>query len=841
MIIGEKEENDEKLWTPQDTTSQKQQAYVRSRFGYGDRRALAYSGSNGINLLTRDGLTALEKLQAGVLTVTGDCDEGRCDGQTIHYADVKVKQPFSILSIWGDAAPPSGADILADVNDQSRWYSTDGTKLQLSDMLGGVQYDSNGKITSAEAFLTTFWLKNDKETIEPVVVDPEADAWEKAFDEYIWSFADSALLINHPWTIKGEDAAGSDAIKDDVGILSSGYLMLIIFSIIVLSHHKRIHSNGMMAWASVLSIMLSIVSTFGICGYVGLKQNPVTGVLYLVLLGIGVDDAYVIMGEYSRALGSPQERVIKALTKGGTSIAVTSMTDMVAFAAGVSSTLPALRDFCVFAAIGIFFDFLFQCTFFVALLFYRAKGTANNRPDWLCCTRVDPESTGCCSCRAPICSREGKCVCCPCTSDIPSKDSPGQYESAGLTRRALNSVTALTLRPVGTVVVFLCTAGLLAGAASGMTKLKTDFDVAWFTPDDSPYQETYDFRDRYFRTSGGFPVYVFTKEGNYAAAHSDGSLAALYQRASTCEWIESSISNWYTAFVADAGRSTRSEANELAFASEAKAFVDSAAGARFAQDLVFTTDSNGVVSGIRASRAMYLTKETNTGEEDISSTKGIRSCVDDRPLDAFAFFYGFLFYDGLAVVEKETIQNVLVACGCVFIVNVIMLADFLAAFLVLSMIGFVDVCILGFMGHWELDFNSVTAINLVLAVGLAIDYSAHIAHSFLVSKGSGLDRAKEAVDHIGASVFNGAFSTLLAVLPLAFSKSYVFQVFFKMWLMIIIFGTYFGLIVLPVVLRLCAPCIGAQGDLGTPEKDTETDATKIEDVGVTIGSQAAGA
>merc|ERR1712054_352228 len=112
----------------------------------------------------------------------------------------------------------------------------------------------------------------------------------------------------------------------------------------------------------------------------------------------------------------------------------------------------------------------------------------------------------------------------------------------------------------------------------------------------------------------------------------------------------------------------------------------------------------------------------------------------------------------------------------------------------------VDVCILGYMSHWNLDFNSVTAINLVLAVGLAVDYSAHIAHSFLVSKGCGLERAKEAVDHIGASVFNGAFSTFLAVLPLGLSKSYVFQVFFKMWFMIVIFGTYFGIIVLPLVL-----------------------------------------
>jgi len=256
--------------------------------------------------------------------------------------------------------------------------------------------------------------------------------------------------------------------------------------------------------------------------------------------------------------------------------------------------------------------------------------------------------------------------------------------------------------------------------------------------------------------------------------------------------------------------------------------VDSAAGARFKEDIVFATDANGIVSGIRASKTMYLTIETNSGEEDISLTKGIRGCVADRPLEAFAYFYGFLFFDGLDVVDKETIQNVLIACACVFVVNFIMLADFFAALTVLLMIGLVDVCILGYMGHWDLNFNSVTAINLVLAVGLAIDYAAHIAHSFLTSKGSGTERAMHAVDHIGASVFNGGFSTFLAVLPLGLSKSYVFQVFFKMWLMIIVFGLYFGVIVLPVVLKFLSPIVGVQEDLSKVNDDKGAAAEKVD-------------
>merc|ERR1719375_273191 len=186
----------------------------------------------------------------------------------------------------------------------------------------------------------------------------------------------------------------------------------------------------------------------------------------------------------------------------------------------------------------------------------------------------------------------------------------------------------------------------------------------------------------------------------------------------------------------------------------------------------------------------------------------MRESVGKKPLSAFPFFYGFIYFDGLAVMEKETITNVCIACACVFVVNLVMMADALAATLVLGMVGLTDICLLGYMAHWDLDFNSVTAVNLVLAVGLAVDYSAHLAHSFLIAPGNGEDRAKHAVDHIGASVFNGAFSTFLAVFPLALSKSFVFRVFFKMWFMITIFGTYFGLVVLPLVLRFLSPWIG---------------------------------
>jgi len=58
---------------------------------------------------------------------------------------------------------------------------------------------------------------------------------------------------------------------------------------------------------------------------------------------------------------------------------------------------------------------------------------------------------------------------------------------------------------------------------------------------------------------------------------------------------------------------------------------------------------------------------------------------------------------------------------------------------------------------------------------------------------------------MGSSVFHGAFSTFLAITVLSQSKSYIFEVFFKMWYGIIIFAVCNGFFLLPVILSLIGP------------------------------------
>lgn len=84
------------------------------------------------------------------------------------------------------------------------------------------------------------------------------------------------------------------------------------------------------------------------------------------------------------------------------------------------------------------------------------------------------------------------------------------------------------------------------------------------------------------------------------------------------------------------------------------------------------------------------------------------------------------------------------------------------------------------MHLWGMTIDLVSCIALQLAVGLCVDYAAHIGHTFLtISKGTKTERATETVLQIGEAVLSGGGSTLLALSMLATSEAYIFKAFFK--------------------------------------------------------------
>eukprot|EP00096_Caligus_rogercresseyi_P015993 TRINITY_DN8504_c0_g1_i1.p1 TRINITY_DN8504_c0_g1~~TRINITY_DN8504_c0_g1_i1.p1 ORF type:complete len:352 (-),score=94.27 TRINITY_DN8504_c0_g1_i1:168-1223(-) len=111
------------------------------------------------------------------------------------------------------------------------------------------------------------------------------------------------------------------------------------------------------------------------------------------------------------------------------------------------------------------------------------------------------------------------------------------------------------------------------------------------------------------------------------------------------------------------------------------------------------------------------------------------------------------------------------------------------------------------MTWWGVRLDGVALINLIMCIGFSVDFSAHICYHYITDTESSSpdERIRSSLYGLGLPIVQGATSTILGVLGLAFAPSYLFVTFFKMVFLVIVLGGLHGLIILPVLLSLFGP------------------------------------
>ena len=75
------------------------------------------------------------------------------------------------------------------------------------------------------------------------------------------------------------------------------------------------------------------------------------------------------------------------------------------------------------------------------------------------------------------------------------------------------------------------------------------------------------------------------------------------------------------------------------------------------------------------------------------------------------------------------------ALGAIFTVILVLLSNIKITLTVFLTVVLTLVDIIGFLHFWGITIDIISCVNIVLAVGLCVDYSVHIAHAFLVAEG----------------------------------------------------------------------------------------------------------
>ena len=181
--------------------------------------------------------------------------------------------------------------------------------------------------------------------------------------------------------------------------------------------------------------------------------------------------------------------------------------------------------------------------------------------------------------------------------------------------------------------------------------------------------------------------------------------------------------------------------------------------------------------------------------------------------DTYSESQQLLDYEQYVTLLRETFTSVGLSLVAVLLVVMFVTGSVPVTLLVVFAIVLVDVFLLALVYYWDLTMNSIVTVFLVIGLGLSVDYSAHIAHTYLIVEAPETmstaekrhHKASVAISSMGSSVIHGGFSTFLAVITLGSAKTYVFKVMFKTFFGIVVFGMANGFILLPIIFSFIGP------------------------------------
>ncbi|EOX97437.1 hypothetical protein QUC31_015707 [Theobroma cacao] len=731
--------------------------------------------------------------------------------------------------------------------------------LDPSTALGGF---SGNNYSEASAFVVTYPVNNAID--EAGNGNGKAVAWEKAFiqlvkEELLPMVQSRNLTLSFSSESSIEEELKRESTADIVTIVVS-YLVMFVYISVTLGDAPHlstfyISSKVLLGLSGVILVMLSVLGSVGVFSAFGVKSTLIImEVIPFLVLAVGVDNMCILVHAVKRQpLELPlEERISNALVEVGPSITLASLSEILAFAVGGFIPMPACRVFSLFAALAVLLDFLLQVTAFVSLIVFDCLRAEDNRVDCFPCIKVPSSAAeageGMNSRRPGLLARYMREIHAPLLGLWGVK----VVVIAVFVAFALASIALSTRIESGLEQqIVLPRDSYLQGYFTDISEFLRIGPPLYFVVKDYNYSlesrhtnklcsinqcDSNSLLNEISRASlvpessyiakpaaswlDDFLVWLSPEAFGCCRKFSNGTYCPPDDQPPCCSpdggscGLGGVCKDCTTCFrhsdLINDRPSTEQFREKLPWFLNALPSADCAKGGHGAY--TSSVDLNGYESGvIQASEFRTYHTPLNRQGDYVNALRAAREfssrISDSLKIDIFPYSVFYIFFEQYLDIWQIALMNIAIALGAIFIVCLVITSSLWISAIIVLVLVMIVVDLLGLMAILDIQLNAVSVVNLVMSIGIAVEFCVHIANAFLVSNGDRDQRMKQALSTIGASVFSGITLTkFVGVIVLFFSRSELFVVYyFQMYLALVVVGFLHGLVFLPVVLSMFGP------------------------------------
>ena len=703
---------------------------------------------------------------------------------------------------------------------------------------GGVQTE-DGVMTEAAAMKLIFMFDDSSKLMNKV---------SRMFLTALQAYFNNLELTTATMTVFSPIDVEKELIDNIQTAFQNNFSLIIIvicaFTLYSCMRTDWVRSKPLMGVVGLLCIILAALSGFGMCLYLGYPWQAINVVVIFLLIGIGMDGIFLLLSSWSRSEVVSRDLVTRmsvTYSDAAVSLTITQLTNILSFVVGAAVPgFPCVEIFCVYAAAGLGFCYVWTITMFGAFLALCGHLEHGNRHSVLL-TKVKSKST------AESSSWLYKLLFVG-GIDLADPSNVKDNKEEKIMSFFKTIVAPILNHNPFKAVILLVFSIYLGMSGLGIYNMKEGLQLANLAMEDSHVIPHFQIDDNYFRDYTYRLQVVLPDTLDYHEEEVQNQLMNMLSTLESSKYISNNTNFrqfWLTEFleVAEENFILFNISTKQQFTSNLKIFLEEIHNFTISEDVKLSEDG----SEIKASRLFLQTERVEDSQEELRMLINLRKLTETLPYKVILFNPMFFIFDQFAEVFNQT---VLCVCLCLAIMAVIIfmfipskICVIWVVFAVLS----VEVGVLGMMSFLGINLDVISMIVLIMGIGFSVDFSAHISYHYLSADEDHQpqDRLAHCLHALGPPILQGnqslkygpfdimfcqcchhslsslivcsklvenyaifylgAATTVLSVLPLLRHPSYVIITFTKMIILVIVLGLLHGLLLLPVLLTLFGP------------------------------------